>query len=343
MGNPPATLDEAFFLQQRTEPDKKVYPMDDRQQWSSLFRQMVAQVEVEISSHCNRRCSFCSNAQVDRRINKRFMADTLYSSIVQQLGALNWNGVFSFHRYNEPLADRAYLVRRVAEARRQLPTALLRLYSNGDYLTRDYCDELYDAGVRSLIVTVYLADNARYTDAEMLTRLVERAGLLGLPFRFTFATAGEYSVAVAYRDMELVFRARDYTAGHNGQGESITFDRGGTVAAADPFERTSPCFRPFLDLQIEWDGTVMPCCNLRSDIPAHAGSVVAKLTPETDILETWAGKMFEGGRQDLLSFGPKAAPCHACSMHVLADTPANRQAVAEMAGIFAPRGAGRGV
>jgi len=219
--------------------------MDDRQQWSDLFRQMVVQVEVEVSSLCNRRCSFCSNAQVDRRIDNRFMADDLYSSIVRQLGELNWSGIFSFHRYNEPLANRPYIVKRVAEARRHLPSALLRLYSNGDYLTRDYCDELYDAGLRSAIVTVYLGDTARYSDSEMLTRLVERVETLALPFHFTFATTGEYHVAVTYRDMDLMFRARDYTAGQNGTGETITFDRGGTVAAAAPFQRNSPCFRIF--------------------------------------------------------------------------------------------------
>jgi len=92
-----------------------------------MFRQYVAQVEVEVSTFCNRRCSFCSNSLADRRNEHRYMEDALFSSIVRQLSSLDWQGVFSFHRYNEPLADRGYILRRLAEARRCLPGALLRI------------------------------------------------------------------------------------------------------------------------------------------------------------------------------------------------------------------------
>ena len=33
--------------------------------------------------------------------------------------------------------------------------------------------------------------------------------------------------------------------------------------------RTTPCLYPIWDVFIDWDGDVVPCCNLRSDNPAE--------------------------------------------------------------------------
>lgn len=302
-----------------------------------MFNQYVAQVEVEVSSFCNRRCSFCSNSLADRRADHRRMDDALFSRIVTQLSSLGWRGVFGFHRYNEPLSDRDYILRRVAEVHHHLPAALLRIYTNGDYLTADYCEALYGAGLRSMIVSAYPPEGAGCTSA-LLHQLIETsAARIGLPYKIIDECDGDICAQVEFRDMQVTLQARDFVRGENGRGEILSYDRGGTVPVSTPYQRVSPCFRPFLELQVECDGTVMPCCNLRSDVPAHAGCAITRLTPETDLLEVWSSEAFTNWRRSMLDFSPKAPPCSGCRMHVLSDSDENRIAVEQLRQLYASR------
>jgi len=303
-----------------------------------MFCQYVAQVELEVSTYCNRHCSFCSNSVADRRGGNRYMDDALYSGILRQLSDLGWSGVLSFHRYNEPLADRPYILRRIDEAKRSLPNALLRIYTNGDYLNQGYCEDLYAVGLRSMVVSAYPAETRSYSGVELRHLAEQSAARLGLPYKVVDECEGEVCIRILFGDMNLTLQARDYTQVTNGKGEILAYDRGGTVPLAVAYQRVSPCFRPFLELQVECDGTVMPCCNLRSDVEVHSGCAITRLTPETDILEVWGGKAFSRWRQSMLNYEPKSSPCAGCAMHVLGDTPDNRLAVKQLRQLYSSLG-----
>ena len=99
-----------------------------------LFKASVSNVEIEVSAFCNRACWFCPNAVVDRRGAKNIMSDETYSQIMSDLESIDYDGTVAFHRYNEPLADRPYILRRIAECARRLPRANPKIFTNGDYL-----------------------------------------------------------------------------------------------------------------------------------------------------------------------------------------------------------------
>jgi MoaA/NifB/PqqE/SkfB family radical SAM enzyme len=100
-------------------------------------------VEVETTTYCNRRCSYCPNSIFDRglRRNEVRMPTELFRSIVEQLGALHFCNQFSPHNYGEPLAD-PRMPDLLRTARTAMPAARIALYTNGDYLTPDLFDEI---------------------------------------------------------------------------------------------------------------------------------------------------------------------------------------------------------
>ncbi|MGN5380911.1 radical SAM/SPASM domain-containing protein [Streptomyces lasalocidi] len=110
-------------------------------------------VEVETTTYCNRRCSYCPNSIFDRgtRANEVRMPEDLFHKIVSDLGRNHFCNQFSPHNYGEPLAD-PRMPELLKMARKEMPLARIALYTNGDYLTLDSFQEL-SRSVDAFIVT----------------------------------------------------------------------------------------------------------------------------------------------------------------------------------------------
>ena len=293
-----------------------------------LFRSSVETVEIEISSYCNRRCGFCPNSFLDRLGPQRFMDDALFTSIVSQLGTLDWSGFLSFHRYNEPLADRDYFLARLNEAHIRAPSARMRLFTNGDYLTRDYLDAIYDGGCRMINGSVYLQEGKPYADEEMTAAVLRRIGLLGLRYRWHTTQPGYHVAEVEYRDMIFFVTGQNY---HRPLGNwQAMSNRAGSLGFDPGFQRVDPCLKPITEMQIELDGTLFPCCEFRSDYPAHQAYALGRLRPEDDLVAVWASAIYTKWRRDLFSFEVKRGACGNCRAPGVGDSAENRRIVAEV-------------
>ena len=110
-------------------------------------------VEVETTTYCNRRCSYCPNSIFDRglRRNEVLMPDDLFEKIVRDLGRNNFCNQFSPHNYGEPLADKR-MPDLLELARDAMPLARIALYTNGDFLTAALFDRL-EASVDHFVIT----------------------------------------------------------------------------------------------------------------------------------------------------------------------------------------------
>jgi MoaA/NifB/PqqE/SkfB family radical SAM enzyme len=287
----------------------------------ALFLRTVTNIEIEIGAFCNRRCSFCPNSFIDRISTSALMENALFHSIVSQLGCIDYAGTIRFHRYNEPLADRDYVLRRLREVRDLAPKASVLIQTNGDYLDRDFLDALYEAGCRRIFCTAYLKEGAPYDHDSAIGTIEGRARRLGLPVAWTVQQPGiQVEAKIAYRDMDFTMRARNFACGAS--------DRGGSLATPSTVTRETPCFRPFDELQIEHDGTLMPCCELRSDFPGHRDHTLGTLKPGDSLVEAWSSAPYIAWRKALFSYEPKQAPCANCANPSLSDTPALRATVA---------------
>ena len=101
-----------------------------------LFKTYVDTVEIETHSFCNRVCSFCPNAVIDRRSRNDLLSDIALEKICDNLREISFSGHIIFSGYNEPFFGDSIL--KWAEGLKgAAPDCRLLVISNGDYLTRD--------------------------------------------------------------------------------------------------------------------------------------------------------------------------------------------------------------
>jgi MoaA/NifB/PqqE/SkfB family radical SAM enzyme len=264
-------------------------------------------VEIETFTYCNRRCWFCPNASLPQRQDKagnQYMDRALYKRILDDLESIGYRGNVQFGRYNEPLAERDVILDRITMAREWLPRAWLYTHTNGDFLTRDYLYALYIAGLNELQIQTYLGNDERWDEQAMLKRQAQQLGKLGLKIeRIGCAVYGmRHQHKTDYPGMDVWVDARNFDA--------IGTDRGGLLPIRQEEPRTAPCLVPFSALYIDWNGSVMPCCNLRSDVPEHQQYVACRLQDGFSIFDAFVA--LHSWRKSLMRFGPKAAPCATC-------------------------------
>lgn len=272
-----------------------------------LFRTSVQYVELELFSYCNRKCWFCPNARIPQRQDRdgnQFMPVDLFRRIIGDLASVEYSGQIQFGRYNEPLSCLDTFLARLLVVRYHLPRAYLYMHTNGDFLTPQVLDQLHAAGLNELKVQTYLGNNQRYDETAMRNRQSQQLRRLGLGVRRSVIDAPGYRhmIDTDYPGMLVTLDARNFA--------TIGTDRGGLVEIQQGRIRTAPCLIPFSQMYIDWNGSVMPCCNLRSDVPAHAPYAVANLGDGTSIFEAFVA--LHGWRKSLMRFGPKAAPCTTC-------------------------------
>jgi hypothetical protein len=272
-----------------------------------LIRKHVEQIELETTSYCNRTCAFCPNSFIDRLSEKRIMPEVTWETILDGLREIEYSGAVVWSRYSEPLSERRIL-ERLRQVREAAPNSRIRIYSNGDFLDADYLRELEKAGLDSLWVDVYFPDDEVYeTEAavEYHERFLERIGRSAT----LFANDTELCYRIDSDRTEIVSHVRNMAA----MKAMNLGDRGGLIKLAVTRARVAPCFMPYKNIVIDWDGSVVICCHVRSDSPSHKSAVVGRIgvnglgLPEAYIC-------LAGWRRALRGYGPKKGPCENCNV-----------------------------
>ena len=83
--------------------------------------------------------------------------------------------------------------------------------------------------------------------------------------------------------------------------------------------RSSPCIQVFQNMTIDYDGTVMPCCNLRSDDPNQERFKLGKIEDRKDTVFSVYARNAAEWRRSLAGFGSKDFPCRSCKQLVPSD------------------------
>jgi hypothetical protein len=281
-----------------------------RSESTALFRRFVEQIEVETTSFCNRTCSFCPNSFIDRRSERLSMPEPTWHTIVGGLREVRFEGTFVWSRYSEPLSERRILDR-VREVRAAAPACRVAINTNGDYLDGSYLQELREAGVARVMIDLYIRDDApatiEFARAHHDTFL-KRIGRTGVVVMETPELVGRIEDS-----MEIVTRVRNAATI---QQIHVT-DRGGLLKIGKTAARVSPCFLPFKQLVIDWDGSIVPCCQIRSDAGAHVSAVVGRIGEGVDLIDAYV--LLAGWRGSLSAYGPKSGPCASCAYAAYAD------------------------
>ena len=284
-------------------------PLRSRDAKKRLFKSAIKLIEFEPHAYCNRQCPFCPNAVLDRMDDKPTMNFETYRSAISELAEIDYSGVVRFARYCEPLACRT-IGEYVATARRALPHAEIDIVSNGDYLNRALLATLADAGLTTLRISIYPKAYVWNHDqaAEQLRKVAANAGLEA---RLEHRDDCRMRWSLAHPTIKIVAQATDFA--------TVGYDRGQSMAALvdKAYQRTSPCPFVFQNLTVDFDGAVMPCCNLRGDDPAQRKYMVGQLGSSTSIFDVYSSEALTAWRRSMVEVSAKAAPCSTCKHRVL--------------------------
>lgn len=185
---------------------------------------LPANVQIEVNTHCNRGCWYCSNKDFPKA--PQLMDDEIYKKIIDDLTEIDFRGRIAPHQSSEPLLH-PRLTELAAYARDQLPRAEFAIYTNGDFLNRERFDELREAGVDTWIITQH-GQNAPRPLLELVHNLTP-----------------EESEYVTYQTLDA----------------AKLFNR--CIPGLIPEERRAipnPCFHASYHLQVLVNGDVAQCC-----------------------------------------------------------------------------------
>ena len=111
-------------------------------------------VEISDSGTCNRSCSFCPRSDPGYEDVKEFITEKLHTKIIKELSELNYKGLIMYSGFNEPLLNKqAY--KQIASTRKYLPDSKIELITNGDVLNEKRLIQLFEAGLSTLLISVY--------------------------------------------------------------------------------------------------------------------------------------------------------------------------------------------
>lgn len=232
-------------------------------------------VEVETSSYCNRKCSYCPNVSYDKLSEAgSFLMDiNILSKIFSDLRAMSFSGTFSPHMYGEPLLE-PRIISIIKEA--YAVGARPKIYTNADYLTADLLDELVRNGLDTLFISKH---------SSSLSRGAKEA------LRFLFDQVNEFkgrNVMDVCREINdqplfingLTFRIRDYYSDFR-EHQNFLHNRGGSLdinlsKEAGPIACQYIRY-PVIDVQ----GNVVLCCN------DYHGKHILGNVMERSLLDIW--------------------------------------------------------
>ncbi len=281
----------------------------DRESKKVLLKRNLRIIEIEISSFCNRTCWFCPNSIIDRK-SKIHFPESVFLKLMQNLSEIEYEGSLNFHRFNETLADKELILTRLSQARAHLPKANLGIFTNGDYLTREYLDELRDAGMNNMLMSYYLKENERFDIENVIKPAMQRmAKKLKLSYDgglIKTSDREEYAITFDYEGAHIIYRCWN--------PETSGGDRGGVIESIKSREkqvRSCGCYFPLASIYVDYNCLAMPCCNLRSDVGAHKDFILGDVR-EQDLFELFSNDKYIAMRKMLTPNTPKSGPCASC-------------------------------
>lgn len=236
------------------------------------------------------------------------MEEDVYLNIISQLKAINYSGDITYSRYNEPTANKDVFIKRIRQAREALPFANLKTNSNGDYMNHEYVLELREAGLNELFLQQYDLEPFTYDYAKNKRLMEKRLDKLNFPYKKIKDISGfkiEYQLEIDGIRVQL--RSRNF----NEDGSS----RGDTIQLADDYVRTQRCMQVFNNMYIDYNGSVMICCALRSDIPSHENGIMGNVK-DSSLEEIFSSDRYTSWRNHHKEDGPKEGVCKSCRDNV---------------------------
>ncbi|MBL8839991.1 MAG: SPASM domain-containing protein [Planctomycetes bacterium] len=258
----------------------------------ALLPPFPLKVQLQTTTRCNAACQMCPHPLVTRApgFEHGEMSRALYDALLAEL-ANHPIERLSLFLMNEPLLDRR-MVEWIAAARRALPATTLNLFSNGALLRLELAEQLAEAGLDELCVSVHGFEAPRYEAVmEGLSFARIDAQLRGLFGHARDGRIGRLRLKVVMGDLpELVATLPAADPLYRDHVLLKAFSNERAVAGVAPGLASSPladaaaaraaplCQRPFVKFYVLWDGTCVLC-----NVDWKRAAVVGRIDPAAGI------------------------------------------------------------
>ena len=279
---PIKAVDQYDFLEHRREQEEKHWSRQDQlNELSSILT-----VEVNTTELCNRTCSFCPRANPEVFPNRNLhMTPKAAKTIGDELHKNGFRGKISLSGYGENLLNPRF--REIVHTfRSAVPYATIECNTNGDKLTREYAEELFEfSGLDLLYINLYDGiEQMEHFDAIMKT----------IP-------ETKYKYRMHWGDMAnhgLILNNRSGVMDWVGIEES-------TIEAL----QGKPCHYPFYKMFVDWDGEVIFCAN-----DWQKERKVGNLAKHR-LRDVWLGEELNVIRKRLIKGDRSESPCNKCTVN----------------------------
>ncbi|WP_413701361.1 radical SAM protein [Psychromonas sp. KJ10-10] len=182
-----------------------------------LFHKFVCIINIETSTFCNKKCTYCPISTFDRK-NQILMDDLVFTNIVTDLQSINYSSTISLNIFNEPLADNT-IYEKIQRIRSACPDAFIKFNSNGDYIKLSVLDRLASLGVNAIFVTLHPEPKEGYSDKSRLKHFKKFFSKLELNWEVDeLIPAQKITSDNSYKGMRLLVEAHNWEVKGNDRG-----------------------------------------------------------------------------------------------------------------------------
>lgn len=281
-----------------------------------VVKYCVSEVRVELSSYCNRNCSYCPVSVHDRKNKEDKISPQIWDRCMEDLADIDFDGQLLFCLFNEPLYDRQFLLQMLDCAADKLPHCYIKIVTNGDFLTGDYFSELTRHKFSELSISIHY--EGQWDLDQQVRTIWKTLDRINVPKQGSLTEGNSrvifYVDSACYNSANIksfVLRSEDF----NIHG----MDRGGVLTnGVYRAENLDFCFMPFECINIAHDGLMVPCCNFCSDVPGMEQWACGTISKNKDIFSAYTSGQAAAFRRAL--FAPREegeftpGPCQKCSV-----------------------------
>ena len=271
----------------------------------------IHRVDIEPQSYCNRICDWCPNKTLLRNY-KEIMPDDIYTKLLFELDCANFGKTplafgyatkISFIGYQEIFSDVELLKKRASEAKEVLSNhVILTTNTNGDYLTKEKLDMLYNI---SVVIQDYDCHGKEYWESKL-----QEWGSYNI--RYNENNHMLYGYRQNFISLIVVLDWAEVRELENRGGYFKEGDLPEMNWVNDMRPRTVPCPEPDYFINIYYDGSVTPCCHIRPDNPDHKEYILGNIH-DTPLLDIYYSDKAEDFRKRLREpNGDYPEPCKYC-------------------------------
>lgn len=225
---------------------------------------MSLQLQIETTNVCQADCCFCPYTSMQRP--KGTMAFDLYKKIIDEAATVPIIEKVTLTGLGETLLDR-HLVARITYTRKAMPAIPIDLYTNGSLLRPKLIDQLVDAGLSILYVSLNATNREKRRE---IMKLDDYDQVIEQIHYAMAAGAGKMAVVIkgiASKDLMEVGEHEFFLEQWNGPtdrgGNAYLHLEGNWAGSIGQKMRTRPksaCGRALSQIMVLWDGRVSLCC-----------------------------------------------------------------------------------